>query len=72
MFPDNMPWYKSRIVIGAVISVLMKLLVLTGILDTAFNEEAVTDAVLLVIGGIADLWIMKERFTQKAAPTLTT
>ena len=48
----------------------MKVLVATGALDDMDNE-ALTDAALLVIGGIADIWIMYQRATQKAAPTLT-
>jgi hypothetical protein len=72
MFPDNMPWYQSRIIIGAIVSIVMKLLVATGVLgEVGLDDGAITDAVLLVIGGIADLWIMYQRVTQKAAPTIT-
>jgi hypothetical protein len=71
MFPETLPWYKSRIIIGAIISILTKVLVATGILDATFDDESLTDAALLVIGGLADLWIMYQRTTQKAAPTIT-
>ena len=71
MFPDTMPWYKSRIIIGAIISILTKILVATGILDATFNDEQLTDVALLVIGAIADLYIMWQRGTQKAAPQIT-
>jgi hypothetical protein len=71
MFPDKLPWYKSRIIVGAIVSILTKILVATGILDATFNDETLTDAALLVIGGAADLFIMYQRATQKAAPRLT-
>lgn len=71
MFPSELPWYKSRIIIGAIVSISMKILVATGVLGSALDDKAVTDAALLIIGGAADLYIMYHRATQKAAPILT-
>lgn len=71
MYPDNLPWYRSKIIIGAIISVITKLLVITGVLDATFNDEALTDGVLLVVGVLADLFIGYQRVTQKAAPAIT-
>ena len=71
MFPSEMPWYRSKIIIGAVISVITKLLVATGVIDGAIDDAALTDIILLLIGGVADLYIMYQRWTQKAAPAIT-
>ena len=72
MFPEQLPWYKSKIIIGALVSIIMKVLVATGVLGTALDDKAVTDAALLIIGGVADMYVIYHRTTQKAAPTITT
>lgn len=71
MYPDSLPWYKSRIILGAIVSVLTKILVVTGVLDTTFDDAALTEALLLAFGGLADLWIIVQRARQKAAPEIT-
>jgi hypothetical protein len=71
MFPTELPWYRSKIIVGAIISLITKLLVITGVLDSTFNDEALTDGILLVVGVVADLFIGYQRVTQKAAPAIT-
>jgi hypothetical protein len=71
MYPDTLPWYRSKIIVGAAISIITKLLVATGVLDVAIDDSALTDIVLLLIGGVADLWIMLSRVRQEAAPKIT-
>ncbi len=70
MFPEELPWYKSRIIIGALVSIATKILAATGALNDMDNE-ALTDAALLIIGGVADIYILYSRTTQKAAPVIT-
>ena len=68
---DTLPWYKSKIIMGAVVSIITKILVATGVLGGAVDDVAITNALLLVIGGAADLWIMYHRTTQKRAPAIS-
>lgn len=71
MYPDTLPWYKSKIIVGAAVSLITKLLVIFGLLDGTFDDNAATDAILLVVGVIADIVIGISRKTQKAAPSIT-
>lgn len=71
MFPDTLPWYKSKIIIGAIVSLLTKVLVIFGVLDGTFDDGAATDAALLVVGVLADIFIGFSRKNQKAAPVIT-
>lgn len=71
--PPNLPWYRSQVIIGAAISIITKLLVVLGIIGELAPEdsEQLTSTVVLVIGGLADIWAMRARVTQKAAPPIT-
>jgi hypothetical protein len=71
--PPNLPWYRSQVIIGAAISIITKLLVVLGIIGELAPEdsEQLTSTVVLVIGGLADIWAMRARMTQKAAPPIT-
>lgn len=71
--PPNLPWYRSQVIIGAAISITTKLLVVLGIIGELAPEdsEQLTSTVALVIGGLADIWAMRARVTQKAAPPIT-
>lgn len=71
MYPNTLPWYKSKIIVGAAVSLITKLLVIFGLLDGTFDDAAATDAILLVVGVLADIVIAVSRKTQKAAPTIT-
>ncbi len=72
MFPSTLPWYKSKIIVGAIVSLITKMLVIFGLLDGTFDDAAATDAILLVVGVAADIFIAISRKTQKAAPAITT
>lgn len=71
--PSNLPWYRSQVIIGAAISIVTKLLVVLGVIGELAPEdsEQLTNTVVLVIGGLADIWAMRARITQKAAPPIT-
>lgn len=73
MFPSTLPWYRSQVIVAAIVSILTKLLVgfgLIGEIAPEVNEE-LTNTLVLVIGGIADLVAIRSRVTQKAAPSIT-
>lgn len=73
MYPETLPWYRSHVIIAAAISVLSKLLVGFGVIGEIApeDEEQLTSLIVLVIGGLADLWAMRARVVQKAAPQIT-
>lgn len=70
---NELPWYKSKILVGALISMLGKVLVLTGVLGefTTESSEALTNTIVLVMSGIGDLMAFGARITQKTAPEIT-
>lgn len=72
MEPTNeaMPWYRSTIIISAVISLITKVLVVSGLVSeiTPHDQQILSNAVILILGGIADIVAMHSRATQKAAP----
>lgn len=69
----EMPWYKSKIIVGAAISMLGKVLVVSGLIGefTPENADALTNTIILVISGIGDLMAFGARITQKSAPSIT-
>jgi hypothetical protein len=69
----TLPWYKSRILMGALLSAVLKLLVLTGVAgDLAPADQAAwLDIVLLVASFAGDALAAHGRLTQTAAPTIT-
>lgn len=73
MFPQTLPWYRSQVIVAALISIITKLLVGFGVIGDIAPEvnEEIAATVVLVIGGLADLWAMRARITQKAAPAIT-
>lgn len=72
-FPASMPWYKSKVIVGAAIGILTKVLVMTGLVSemTPEDSESLVNLVVLVVGGIGDLVAIGARVTQKAAPAIT-
>lgn len=74
MEPNNvaLPWYRSTIIISAVVSVLTKVLVISGLVKeiAPADVETISNTLVLVIGGIADLWAIKARVVQQEAPKI--
>lgn len=71
--PNAMPWYRSTIIMAALVSIITKVLVMTGIVSE-FAPEAeaeLVNALVLLAGGIGDLVAIKSRINQKAAPEIT-
>ncbi len=73
MIEQNLPWYRSRIIVAALISIVTKVLVGFGIVEELGPdaEDEIINTVLLVIGGAADLVAISSRVTQKRAPPIT-
>lgn len=71
--PSAMPWYKSKIIVGAAISILTKILVMTGLISefTPEQSEVLVNTLVLVTGGIGDIVAISSRVVQKAAPDIT-
>jgi hypothetical protein len=70
---ETMPWYRSQIIVGALISVLSKVLVATGAVAEIApdDEQQLASLVVLVLGGLGDIWAMRARVIQTRAPAIT-
>lgn len=70
--PLELPWYKSKVIVGALISILAKLLVITGLVGdfTDADTAQVTDLVLIMFGALGDLIAIGARVRQKYAPPI--
>lgn len=71
--PSAIPWYKSKVIVGAAISILTKVLVMAGVINEFAPEdsEQLANIVVLVAGAIGDAIAIGARVTQKAAPAIT-
>lgn len=72
-FQKNLPWYKSRVIIGAAISILAKLLFMAGYVSELGTENLaeLTDLALLLVGSIGDYVVIRARVVQDTAPKIT-
>lgn len=61
------PWYKSKIIVGAAVSILSKVLVTSGLLPDGLNgqDEALTELVVTGVGLAADAVVIGSRVKQK-------
>lgn len=73
MLPTELPWYKSKVIMGVIISVLSKILFATGVIGelAPADQAQLADILVLVIGGIGDLVAVGARVVQKEAPKIT-
>jgi hypothetical protein len=73
MMKATLPWYKSPIMVGMLVSLLGKIAVISGFVTEVSDEDAaqVTNLIVLVASGLADLWAMRARLQQKSAPKIT-
>lgn len=69
----TLPWYKSSVIIGALISAIAKLLVITGVVGefTDADVEALTNLIILAVGAVGDIIAIVSRINQQTAPTIT-
>lgn len=71
--PSAIPWYKSKVIVGAALSILTKVLVATGVVSdiAPADVEQLANGFVLVAGAIGDMIAIGARVTQKAAPAIT-
>ena len=71
--PDEMPWWRSKIIVSAIVSLILKALVISGLSgDIAPDDQTqIIDLLMLVISGVADLVAIGSRVGQKHAPSIT-
>lgn len=70
--PAELPWYKSRVIVGALVSAIFKLLATIGV-ATDFSEEesgAIVTALMVGISFLGDYIATRARLTQKTAPPI--
>lgn len=70
---DSVSWYRSKTIVGAIISGLTKVLVISGAVEAVApeQEEALSTAIVLAIGGVMDLWIIINRITSNHSGDIT-
>lgn len=70
---DTLPWYKSKVIVGAALSIIAKLLVASGIISALAPEDVdqLANLFVLVAGGVGDAIAIGARVTQKHAPVIT-
>ncbi|WJY18667.1 hypothetical protein QQS45_13860 [Alteriqipengyuania flavescens] len=71
--PETMPWWKSRVIVGAAISILLKLLVVAGLTGEFTDEESrqLVDLALILISAAGDVVAIGARVRQRYAPKIT-
>lgn len=71
--PTSLPWWRSRVIIGAIVSIASKLLVATGAVGEISPEDEgrIADIAVLLVGGVADLVVITARVRQEHAPPIT-
>lgn len=66
---NAIPWYKSQIIIGAVVSIVSKVLVGAGFAGLSVDDQStLVNGLILLIGFIGDAWAIYQRAKQQQAP----
>lgn len=70
--PRSLPWYKSKVIVGALLSITTKVLVASGAISdlSPTDQEQLAEIIVLVVGGIGDALAIGSRVTQKTAPRI--
>lgn len=78
MYPETLPWWKSRVIVGALVSAIFKLLFAVLVLfdvDVPVGDDdlqPVIDAIVLLVSLVGDCIAARARVVQVSAPTITT
>ena len=69
----NMPWYKSKIIVGALLAVLAQILSGTGAIAvvTPDDQARLADLIVQLVGAVGAILALGARLTQKRAPSIT-
>ena len=70
--PDVLPWYKSKIIVAGLVSLISKLLVVSGLITELSPEdsEVLSNTLVLLFSGAADIVTIVARAKQKSAPVI--
>lgn len=70
--PRAIPWYKSKIIVGVMVSLLCKVLVASGLVGEVSSaaQQQVLEALMTVLGGVGDMWAIWQRLKQTSAPAI--
>ena len=77
MTPETLPWWESRVIVGALISAVFKLaFAVLAVFDvdvpfTAADLQPVADALVLLVSLVGDAIAAHARVVQTAAPPVT-
>lgn len=71
--PETLPWYQSRVMIGALLSAVLKLVAALGVTVQVTDEQTQAIVTVLVLLGslVGDYIAAKARVVQTTAPPLT-
>lgn len=75
--PETLPWWQSKVIVGALISAVFKLIFALLVLfeyDVPFADEEmqpIVDALVLLVSLVGDFIAGRARVTQRAAPPIT-
>ena len=73
MLPETLPWWKSRVIVGALVSAALKILYLTGLAGELApeSESEWVDVAVLLASFVGDAIAARARVVQEAAPPIT-
>lgn len=71
--PTHLPWYKSKVIVGALVSAASKLLIVTDVAGglAPGDEAVIAEAIVLGAGLIGDAAALGGRLYQRFAPRIT-
>jgi hypothetical protein len=71
--PVAIPWYQSRILLGLIVSMVSKMLVISGVASSVSSDkqEFLVNSLVLMVGFAADGYAGWKRLNQEAAPNIT-
>jgi hypothetical protein len=68
--PLALPWWKSRVIVGALVSAVTKVLALSGVTTEIAPEAAWIDLVLILASLAGDFIAIRARVVQVSAPPI--
>lgn len=71
--PETLPWYQSRVLIGALLSAILKLVAAFGVTVQVTDEQTQAIVTVLALLGslVGDYMAARARVTQVTAPPIT-
>lgn len=71
--PASMPWYKSKVIIGAAVAVIANLAVHFGLVAamTPADQQQIVDLLVTILGAAGGVTAIGARLAQKSAPKIS-